>query len=117
MDNKKLTINNIHKIEGKVLLITIPLNTNLITGGRGLATRCQIHNVEIGDGVYHFRLDDTYTDYITLWRNSIGQGNTRYISIRKDGQSYSARLNADFLKTPELFIAGLENTTWDDLPF
>jgi hypothetical protein len=116
-NNNKLTINNIHKIEGKVLLITTPLATNLITGGRGLTTRCEIYSAHMWEDVYTFRLNDTPDEYINLYRHLSAKGNTRQLSLCKDGKIYATIMNADFLKTPDLFIAGLENTTWDYLPF
>lgn len=97
--------------------ITVPLHTNLITGGPGLKTRSRFVTVGmpvLSDG-YIFTLRDMKCD-ITLYRQLTPDG--KYgISLYKDKQSYSTLIHPDFMRTPELFIWGLENAVWDFLPF
>ena len=115
-DNMRLplTINNLSKIVGRHVDITLPLRTNHITGRQ--TTRHEFREVQINWQMdsYLFILNGMVD--ITIHRPPTSDG--RYaISFHKEKQSYSALLKPEFMLTADLFIAGLENVRWDHLPF
>jgi len=124
-DNMRLplTINNLNKIVGRYVDITLPLPGPGL--GRGHTTRHEFREVQINWQMdsYLFILAWMPPSHplngmvdITIHRPPTSDG--RYaVSLHKEKQSYSALLKPEFMLTADLFIEGLENVIWDHLPF
>ena len=117
-DNMRLplTINNLSKIVGRHVDITLPPPGPGFGLGSGLIGRCEFSEVQTNWRMDSYLFILNGMGDITIHRPPTSDGSYA-VSFHKNKQSYSALLKPEFMLTADLFIAGLENVIWDHLPF